>query len=369
MADFRRPPEWDQHADRHSELTDPVLTVRQMSRFEYRKPLTRIDNALVFTTGKGGYEVYLPPHRPSRGDLAAKRYTAVYEVDMGIHRAQTTMDLPSDNDAFDFTASVGMTWQVVRPDLFVASGERDVPALLARRLEELMRPAGRGVPADSASTAERRVRAAVDAAGPLGGEAGLRVDWTVRLRLDDEEIAHQRELRAIRHAGQKLSPAHELALREARLRADRDLEQSRQQHELAVLQGQQQIELQRIEAQKIAFYQYHLQQGGVAAWAFHLSQHPEDSRLVMESLRQDQLALIKSQTEVALRVLRGDGVEEYELEEPKKQALELVTALLTEGLPGATQAPPVQGPLPWEQPPPAAGPPQDATPGDPPGTA
>lgn len=53
MPDHHRPPEWQQNADRHTELRDPVLTVRQISRFEFnRKALTRIDHALVFTDRK-----------------------------------------------------------------------------------------------------------------------------------------------------------------------------------------------------------------------------------------------------------------------------------------------------------------------------
>ncbi|RST11101.1 hypothetical protein EF905_25875, partial [Streptomyces sp. WAC05374] len=96
MPDFRRPFEWVQDADRHTQLSDPVLTVRQLSRFDFaRKSLTRIDHALVFATPKGSYDAYLPPRRPSRSEAAAKRYTAVYEVDMGVHPVRAEIRLPS----------------------------------------------------------------------------------------------------------------------------------------------------------------------------------------------------------------------------------------------------------------------------------
>ena len=148
MPDFRRPPEWDQRADRHTQLTDPVLTVRQLGRFEYaaRKALTRIDNALVFVNGKGAHDAFLPPHRPSRAELATGRYTAVYEVDTGIHQLAMELALPSDDDAFEFAAAADLTWQVKDPAAFVTSGERDVPALLARRLRQLARPVTRHPP-------------------------------------------------------------------------------------------------------------------------------------------------------------------------------------------------------------------------------
>ena len=59
MAEFRRQPEWQQDANRHSTLIDPVLTVRPIARFDYtvRRSVTAIDHALVFVTAKGSYDV------------------------------------------------------------------------------------------------------------------------------------------------------------------------------------------------------------------------------------------------------------------------------------------------------------------------
>lgn len=353
MPDFRRLPEWDQQAHRHTQLADPVLTVRQLGRFEYatRRDLTRVDNALVFVNGKGGHDTFMPPRRPSRAEIAAGRYKAVYEVDTGIHQLQVELTLPSDNDAFEFDATADITWQVTAPAAFVTSGERDVPALLARRLRHLIRPVARLHSIENSPAAERAVQEALDAADALGAAAiGLRVTCAVLLRLDNAAIAHHRELRAMHYADEQLAPAHELRMREDRLQAERALEQGRQQHELimqqqdlahehAMVQGKQQVELQQIEAEKIRFYQYYLQQEGVAAWAFHLSQHPEDSRLVMESLRQDQLILIKSQMELATEIIKGDAAEEYELEEPKRVALRTLHDFLNQRLPGVAKGP------------------------------
>ncbi|MFJ5798910.1 PE-PGRS family protein [Streptomyces decoyicus] len=373
MPDFRREPEWDQQADRHTWLTDPVLTVRQLSRFGYtaRKAPTRIDNALVFVKGKGGYDTFMPPRRPSRAEVATGRYTAVYEVDTGIHQLSQELGLPSDNDAFEFGASAAITWQVVAPARFVTSGERDVPTLLTRRLRQLVRPVTRRHPIENSPVAERAVQDTLDTDDPLGAAAiGLRVTCDVHLRLDDAALSHHQELRALRYADEQLTPAHILRMREDRMQTERALEQGRQQHELvmqqqnlvhehALLQGAHQVELHEIEKKKIDFYRYHLQQGGVAAWAFHLAQHPEDSRLVMEHLRQDQLILIKSQMEVATEIIKGDAAEEYELEEPKRLALQTLNTILNQQLPGATDWPaqvpsPVPGP---DVPPPPAQPP------------
>ncbi|MEU6255188.1 hypothetical protein [Streptomyces sp. NPDC047043] len=378
MPAFNRPPEWQQQADRHTELVDPVLTVRQLGRFDFNlKSLVRIDHALVFATPKGGHDCYLPPRRPTRSEIAAKRYTAVYEVDMGVHPFSAELTLPSDNDAFEFTAAVDLSWQVLDPARFVASGHRDVPALVLGELQRAARPVTRRFAIADSADAERELLQAVTVLGPLGAPAGLQVTWTLRVRRDQENIDHQRRLQAIDHSATEQIRAAERGMeidvevdrrnrQQDRLQIDRAMaygtqqqdlllqqqhwqhEQamlaSGQQHQLALQQGQQMLELQRIEAQKIEFYQYHLQQGGVHAWALHLAQHPEDSRLVMTSMREDQLRMIQAQMDLVSQLLNGDTAENYELEGPKQLALRTVSDILNQRLPGVPQTPPLIAP-------------------------
>lgn len=359
MADFRRPPEWEQSADRHTELTDPVLTVRQLSRFEFaRRPLTRIDHALVFATVKGTYDAYLPPLRPSRAEAAAKRYSAVYEVDMGVHPFRTEISLPSDNDAFEFGVIAELSWQVVDPARFVAGGHRDVPRLLMSELEQAARPVARRYAIGRSAAAEEELLQAVAAQGALGSTAGLKVSWTVRLRRDRENIDHQLRLQAIDHAAaeqihtarrgmeydvelDRRSRAQDVlqlgrAMEYGRQQQELELRQQQWQHEQAMLESRRQVELQQIEAEKIDFYQYHLQQGGVHQWALHLAQHPEDSALVMNSMREDQLRLIQAQMDLVGQLLGGEGAENYELEGPKQLALRAVSDILNQRLPGVS---------------------------------
>jgi hypothetical protein len=378
MPAFNRPPEWQQQADRHTELVDPVLTVRQLGRFDFNlKSLVRIDHALVFSTPKGGYDPYLPPRRPTRSEIAAKRYTAVYEVDMGVHPFSAELALPSDNDAFEFTAAVDLSWQVLDPARFVASGHRDVPALVLGELQQAARPVTRRFAIPDSANAERELLQAVTVLGPLGAPAGLQVTWTLRLRRDQENIDHQRRLQAIDHSAAEqiraaeqgmqidvevdrrnrqqdqlqieraMSYGHqqqELALQQQRWQHEQAMLASGQGHELALQQGQQMLELQRIEAEKINFYQYHLQQGGVHAWALHLAQHPEDSQLVMTSMREDQLRMIQAQMDLVSQLLSGDTAESYELEGPKQLALRTVSDILNQRLPGVPQTPPLIAP-------------------------
>ncbi|ALM40991.1 hypothetical protein [Streptomyces sp. FR-008] len=374
MPDHHRPPEWQQNADRHSELRDPVLTVRQISRFEFnRKALTRIDHALVFTTPRGGHEVYLPPRRPSRSEVAARRYTSVYEVDMGIHPWREELALPSDNDAFEFGAEVDFSWQVVDPVRYVAGGHRDVPALLIGELQQAARPVTRRFPVSASAEAERELLRAMAGLGPLGATAGLQVTWTLRVRRDEGDIAHQRRLREIdQNVAEQIRAdqggmqadlvRHQRDLQQDALQISRSLEyggqaqqlalqQQRWQHEQALLASRQQLELQRVNAEKVAFYQWHLEQGGIHALALHLAEHPGDTQLVMENMRQDQLALMQSQLHLVEQVLKGDHAEAYELDEPKKLALRTMTEIFNQRLPGVPHEPPVIGPPPPQTPP------------------
>ncbi|HEY8987261.1 MAG TPA: hypothetical protein VIU15_47825 [Streptomyces sp.] len=401
MPAFQRPPEWQQPADRHTELVDPVLTVRQLGRLELSlRFLVRIDHALVFTTPKGGYDPFLPPRRPTRGELAARRYTAVYEVDMGVHPFTAELPLPSDNDAFEFTATVDLSWQVLDPARFVACGHRDVPRLVLGELHQAARPVTRGFAIADSADAERELMRTVTALGPLGASVGLRVDWTLRLRRDQENLDHQRRLQTIDHSASEQIRAAELGMRvdvetnrrdlqQDRLQLERSmaygvqqqelaLSQQRWQHELAVRQEKHMLEMQRFETEKINFYQWHLSQGGVQAWALHLAQHPEDSQLVMSSMREDQLRLIQDQMDLVKQLLSDGTHESYELEGPKKLALRTVSDILNQRLPGVPQTPPLipppglpgmpveQAPAPVDQQAPAAPPPMPPVPPMPP---
>ncbi|MFD8124023.1 hypothetical protein ACFV3T_23640 [Streptomyces albidoflavus] len=374
MPDHRRPPEWQQNADRHTELRDPVLTVRNIAGLLLNRTAhPPIEHALLYTPPRGGHEVYLPPRRPSRSEVAARRYTSVYEVDMGIHPWREELALPSDNDAFEFGAEADFSWQVVDPVRYVAGGHRDVPALLVGELQQAARPVTRRFPVSASAEAERELLRAMAGLGPLGATAGLQVTWTLRVRRDEGDIAHQRRLREIdQNAAEQIRTdqggmqadlvRHKRELQQDALQISRSLEYGEQarrlalqqqqwQHEQALAASYQQMELQRVNAQKIDYYQHHLAQGGIHALAFRLAEHPEDMRLVMENMRQDQIQLMHSQLQLVEQVLKGDHAEAYELDEPKKLALRTMTEIFNQRLPGVPHEPPVIGPPPPQTPP------------------
>ncbi|MFF2329969.1 MULTISPECIES: hypothetical protein [unclassified Streptomyces] len=359
MPEFRRAPDWDQHADRGTRLIDPVVTVRQLSRFGFaRRPLTRIDHALVFSAQDGSYDTYLPPVRPTRAGAAAKRYTSVYEVDMGVHPLREEIGLPSDDDAFEFGVVVELSWQVVDPARFVMSRHRDVPRLLISELEQAARPVTRRYAISRSADAEQALLREVSTRGALGTGAGLAVTWTVRLHGDQGAIDHVRRMRSIDHTAteqihtERRGREHDAAVDRRSREQDAlqwkraaafgeeqhalTLRRQKWQHAEAVDQARRQMELQQVNAEKIAFYEKHLEQGGVRAWALHLADHPEDTKLVVNSLRQDQLQAIRAKLALAGELLNGDSAENHEMETPKKMAFQAVIDVLDQYLPGVT---------------------------------
>ncbi|MFI1585910.1 PE-PGRS family protein [Embleya sp. NPDC020630] len=355
------PPQWEQNANRDTHIVDPVVTIQELSRF---RPLrtTRIDYALVFTTAKGGLDTFLPPHRPSRAEIATRRWTSVYSVDVGLHEARALLALPSNNDAFPFEVTMGCDWQVADPAAFVASGERDVPAMVQRLVDGLIRPVLRAYAMEDSAVAEKDAQGVLAAAGPLGTAAGLRVRCGIQVRRDEAALEHARKLREIEFARQTLDPQHTLLMREEELAAERALAQGRHRHlielqtqnldhQRELVRGEQELERQAIEAQKIRYYTHYLERGGPSAMAFQLAQHPEDARLVMENLRQDQLNALQAQLQVALQALGGGpgGLEEHQLDEPRRLAANVIREVLSARLgPMAPGREPVVGEAPSE---------------------
>ncbi|MGW1226545.1 hypothetical protein [Streptomyces sp. NPDC002530] len=345
MSAFHLAPDWEQPAGRHTALLDPVLTVRQISRWGFvPRRFTRIDHALVFATPSGSYVPSLPPIRPSRREIIARRWTAVYEVDMGVHPVAVSLRLPSDNDALHFEGDVELSWRVGDPAVFVASGHRDVPRLLLSELEQAARPVTRRFAVTASAGAEAEVLRTVGVEGRLGARAGLVVTWTMRLHQDQDNREHQRRLQAIDHAARERILGERRAMDcdvEATLRAkqhdalqaDRQLVYGERQQALLLQQQKWRAELREADLAKIDFYHAQLEQGGVRAWALHLAEHPEDSRLVMQSLREDQLGMIRAKADMVSQLLNEDGAEGYELAAPKKLALRAMHDILNQQLP------------------------------------
>jgi hypothetical protein len=323
MPDYRKIPEWSQSAQRNSTIVDPVAVVRQVTRFDHytRRPTTNADRALVFTTGSGVVDAFLPPLRPSRTELATRNYRAVYEIDMGIHHLTMAEQLPSHGDAFSFRAEVDITWQVIDPAQVVRSGLRDVPALISPRIQSLMRSASRKFPVEQSAEAEAAVQDRLLGA-TVAEDVGLRVHCTARLDLDEAARAQQTRLRTIDYDKEAAVPQFEY-----------DLLISRQEQQLL--------------AQKAEFYRYYLERGGIQQWAIQVAGHPEDVRHALESLREDERRTVGQQLHLIDKLLDNGEAESFQLEEAGREVLRQMKAILAG--PGTTaepSAPAEQPPLP-----------------------
>ncbi|MFD4755709.1 hypothetical protein [Streptomyces sp. NPDC058426] len=361
MSPISRPPEWQQDADRHAHLVDPVLTVRQIGRFEFRSGThSRIDHALVFATSQGEYASYLPPLRPTRGEAARRRFSAVYEVDMGIHPFRTQLRLPSANDAFEFGAELDLTWQVTDPAAFVRGGHRDVPDLLTGELQRLARPVTRRFAVDESAAAEMELFGALRTAGGLGEAAGLRTTWTLRIRRDEGAIEHQHRMRAIEHGAaqqihateqgtaidrayyaQQAQRSHLELLNQAereRQYQEYALETQRHQHELILQRAKFEIEQQEVLRQKIDFYAYYLERGGPTALALQLAERPDDIQQVVMNMREDQARALQTEMDAVRQVLEAGGAEDHHLEAARTYAVRVIESTLSQRYPDGPPA-------------------------------
>ncbi|EMF54936.1 MULTISPECIES: hypothetical protein [Streptomyces] len=291
---------------------DPVLRVRELPRLRLggRRFTGRIDNALVCVPRKGPYETFLPPARPT----TLRRYTVLYEVNTEAHSFRLREQLPSQVDSFAFEAVADITWRVADPARFVTSQERNVPGLLIGQLVPLMRTASRGYAIADSSDAEQAVQRAVDSAAPIGVRQGLRATVTVRLRRDTTERTHQERLRTARHEAEAAAPEHTVSIQ-------------RQRHEA------------HMRAERIKFYEDCLARGGTAALALHLTEHPEDTGLVLQHLGEERRQLIETRGHLIDRVLDKEGLESYQMQEPRELTAKWMTTVLKSGTTPEDQTP------------------------------
>ena len=316
---FRQQPEFPVPRDADA---DPVVKVWQLTRFRLRSRrfTGRVDHALVLVTRKGSYRVFLPPERPT----GVRGCIALYEVDTDTHSFRLDVPLPSREDTFEFEVTADVTWRVLRPDLFVASQERDVPGLVARRLLPVLRAASRSHPMEESAAAEEAVRRAVEANSSVGAAEGLQVTCFVRLRRDATERSHQARLRTARHAWEAAEPEHRAST-------------LRDRYEAARL------------AEKIKFYDDQLAKGGTVSLALHLAAHPEDTQAVLERLRADDAERVKNQLHLIDQALESKRLEDYQLAEPHQLIAERMAAILHPKEPTPTaELPPPHGELPRE---------------------
>ncbi|WP_344342488.1 hypothetical protein [Kitasatospora putterlickiae] len=231
-------------------------------------------------------------------DLIGRGQRTLYEVDLGPHHLRIEERLPGQDDVGVFEASVAVEWRVAAADLVVAGRVRDVPALIVPRIQQRMRAVTRALPTDHSAEAERAVQQALDDR-PVAAAEGLHVSCSVQLELDQAGRTQKELLRSYHFERQ----AHPFALRQVQ-------------------------EANEVLAAKAKFYQYHLEQGGVTAWALQLADHPDDLPRALDYLRGEQQELVKNQIRLVERLLDQSVLERFQLEDSSRAALEAITTIL-----------------------------------------
>ncbi len=177
---------------------NPVIVQHSVRRFEFlhRRPAIEADVALVFATVRKGLKEFRPGHVPTMGELLWSGIRTVYEIDMGLHKANISADLPSANEAFAFHAEIDCHWRVQDPRQIVIDGIRDVRSVLSPILLDHLRNITRRYPIEQAADAEAAANQKLRGAH-LGLEFGVQVRPFVRLVMDSHTREHAENVRGV----------------------------------------------------------------------------------------------------------------------------------------------------------------------------
>jgi hypothetical protein len=157
--------------------TDPVRLVRPLRRFDFAATRPSAANiALVLLAADGSTSTYRY-RRPTLGELLGFR--TLFEIDLAYHRVFLKFQVPSQND-IPFETEVAVVWSVMKPEIIVRRGVRDVRALLAPTLRALIARKAQQFALSDIAVAEDAVNSMLANAKDVE-EFGLQVTCSVRL--------------------------------------------------------------------------------------------------------------------------------------------------------------------------------------------
>ena len=118
------------------------------------------------------------PHERKRVVLH-RRPVTMYEIDLGLHRAVVTTDLPSRGYAASFHASISVQWRVFDPSAIVRHRVLDIEEPLSAALLQRARSIARDYSIDEVTAAEDKINdqlggVEIDVTAPTGIEQAMR---------------------------------------------------------------------------------------------------------------------------------------------------------------------------------------------------
>ncbi|MGW5051619.1 hypothetical protein [Actinokineospora sp. NPDC004072] len=253
--------------------------------------------AVVYVTKRGDYR--LGVGRLTAAEIWLTPPRELHEVDVAPHPATFDIDLPSRQEAFHFTASVRVVWQVVDPVHAVRSRLSDPQHDIKAYLEKHLREITRGFDVEQNAAAERRINGDyANRSVHLSPALALRIE-TVVLQLDEETRAHiaartlaDREDEAAQRS--KLSNAikHELALQAAEF--ERERERLQQSHQM------------QLQQERIKFYAEALRSDTLNVLAMRLDGHGEDVNDVINLLMKQRQMEFQEASSMLERILEAN---------------------------------------------------------------
>ncbi|MFE0027256.1 hypothetical protein [Amycolatopsis sp. NPDC059021] len=251
-----------------------IVQALEVSRAALRRnnPATSGHTAVVYVT-KGG-EYRLGAGRLTMGELVLATPKEMYLVDRTPHQETYSLQLPAQEEAFCFAASVRVTWRISDPVAAVKAGRMEPRETIGRFLEERLREVTRQFGVEQSADAERRIAHQYgDRIVPVS-EAVEVTRCTAVLDLDDltrEHIAGRTKFK--RDSETELSTQQ---LRMMRAEHARELQELKEKHELAMKQ------------ERMKVYADALRGDDVNVLALRLAGHNEDVKDVINLLMEQK---------------------------------------------------------------------------------
>ncbi|MER6667814.1 hypothetical protein ABT256_24920 [Amycolatopsis japonica] len=196
-----------------------VVRTMDVSRASLRKvnPASSGHAAIVYLTRRGTYE--LATSRLTMGELWLDTPSEMYSVDLTTHDDVLSLELPSQEEAFRFPATVHVSWRVSDPIIAVRTGLNDPVGQVQRALEGQLRTVTRKFSLTENPQAEAEINA-IYHGKPIVVSSALVIDrCSVLIDPEAGQRRHVEELRVTAHDRQlsMLREENDLALKKQRM--------------------------------------------------------------------------------------------------------------------------------------------------------
>jgi phage host-nuclease inhibitor protein Gam len=308
-------PNGDDPSPQPKPVTGPIMSE---ARWNGKLARARAHVAVVVVYQRGDHLVIWPHER--KHVLLHRRPVTMYEIDLGLHRARVTADLPSWGYAGSFRATIDVQWRVFNPSAIVRHRVLDIEEALSAALLRQARSIAREFSLEQVTAAEDEINkqlsgVKIDVSAPTGIEQAMR-DATDRECLGAE---YGLWTRAIAHlALDKAATEHNAKM----MRLKWALEEEEAEHKLRVFQNRNQ---QEITKERMEIYRKIVAAGDVDRFALRLASHPDDITAITEIIREDQLTSRRDTVEFISHMVDTGVVERWEVSDQVKEALEWLT--------------------------------------------